>query len=366
MSTKAFTLARVLALTVATVASWGASAQGQRQESPWKPAQGDVSIQNFSFASGEKLATLKLHYYTLGMPRRDSSGRVINAIMLLHGTGGSGRGFTSAGWGNEVYAPGQPFDITKFFIVAPDDIGHGGSSKPSDGMASDFPKYTYGDMVKAEHALAEQLHLGELELIGGHSMGCMHTFMWGTMYPDAMKRLLPLACTPTAIGGRNRMFRKMLIESIRHDPAYQGGHYKTEPLYGIHEALFIESFSTSSPASLQRAYPAWKDVDEHVDKMFETDPRIDANDLIWMFEASRDYNPEPDLGKIKARLLWINSADDFVNPPDAGLVARMQSMLKPDQYRTIPLGPDTVGHGTTMRPKFWKEWVADMMREPAN
>lgn len=337
-------------------------AQG-RTPTPWQVTEGDVTIPSFQFQSGDTLGKLTIHYATIGTPRRDSGGRVTNAIMLLHGTGGSGRGFAGTAFGNEVYGPGQAFDITKYFIVLPDDIGHGGSSKPSNGMGASFPKYTYADMVKAEHILSERLGIGRFELIGGHSMGCMHTFMWGVTYPDAMKRLLPMACIPTAIAGRNRWWRKMLIESIRSDPAYMDGRYTSEPLYGIREALFIQSFSTTAPGSLQRQFPTRKEVDEHIDEMLKAVPKVDANDMIWEFDASRDYNPEPDLGNIQAKLLWITTGDDFVNPPDAGLIAKMRAKLKPDQYRLIPIGPDTLGHSTTMQPRFWKDWAADFMRD---
>ncbi len=335
----------------------------QRAPSPWHVTEGDYSIPNFHFRSGETLPSLHIHYSMLGTPKRDADGHITNAIMLLHGTGGTGKGFASAAFGNEVYGPGQAFDITKYFILMPDDIGHGGSSKPSEGMKAAFPKYDYADMVDAEHALADHLGIRTFQLIGGHSMGCMHSFMWGEMYPDAVKRLLPLACTPTAIGGRNRMFRKMIIESIRSDPAYMDGNYTSEPLYGLREAQFVETFSVTSPGSLQRQFPTREDVDAHVDQMVKAVPRTDANDMIWMFDASRDYDPEPDLGKIKARILWINSADDFVNAPDAGEVPRMQAKLRPDQYRMIPTGPETNGHGTTMKSKFWAQWVLAYMRD---
>jgi homoserine O-acetyltransferase len=334
----------------------------QRPPSPWHTTEGDYSIPNVHFRSGETLPSLRIHYSTLGTPKRDASGHITNAIMLLHGTGGTGKGFASASFGNQVYGPGQVFDITKYFILLPDDIGHGGSSKPSDGMKASFPKYDYADMVDAEHALADHLGIQKFVLIGGHSMGCMHSFMWSEMYPDAVSHILPLACTPTAIAGRNRMFRKMIIESIRSDPAYMDGNYTTEPLYGLREAQFVETFSVTSPGSLQRQYPTREAVDAHVDQMVKSTPRTDANDMIWMFDASRDYNPEPDLGKIKAKILWINSMDDFVNAPDAGEVPRMHAKFRPDQYRMIPTGPETNGHGTTMKPQFWTAWVGDFLK----
>jgi homoserine O-acetyltransferase len=360
-----------LALTATGLAAAGtawaqqapAPAAQQRPPSPWQVMEADLVVENFRFHTGETLPRLNLHYATLGTPRRDAQGNVVNAIILMHGTGGSGRGMASAAFGNEVYGPGQVFDITKYFIVMPDAIGHGRSSKPSDGLGPRFPKYNYLDMVNGHRELARHLGIRQVELIGGQSMGCMHSFVWGTTYPDEMKRMLPLACTPTEIAGRNRLFRKMLIESIRSDPAYLGGNYTTPPVYGLREANFILSFSTSTAATLQRQYPTREAVDARVDELLRTPPRQDANDMIWMFDASRDYNPEPHLAKIKAKLLWVNSADDWVNPPEAGLVERSAAQLRPDQFMLIPFGPDTVGHGTTMRPRYWKDRVAELMRD---
>ncbi|WP_336962820.1 alpha/beta fold hydrolase [Sphingobium aquiterrae] len=339
------------------------AAMPQRPPSPWKTVEADYAAPNFRFHTGETLPRLNIHYATLGTPRRDAQGHVTNAIMLLHGTGGTGRGMASAAFGNEVFGPGQMFDIARYFIVMPDGIGHGGSAKPSDGLKAAFPKYNYLDMVNAQRALAGHLGIDRFELIGGQSMGCMHSWVWATTYPDAMKRILPLACTPTAIAGRNRMFRKMLIESIKSDPAYMDGNYTTPPVYGLREANFILSFSTSTAQTLQRQFPNREAVDAHIDRLVQSAPRQDANDMIYQFDASRDYNPEPDLGKIKARILWINSQDDFVNDPFAGEVPRMAAKLKPEQFMMIPFGPETVGHGTTMRPRLWGDRVAALMHE---
>jgi homoserine O-acetyltransferase len=357
------TIAFGLLLSFSVIAPTALAAQVQRTTTPWQVVEAHISVPNFKFSTGETLPTLKIHYATLGTPKRDAQGNVVNAIMLMHGTGGTGRGMASAGFGSEMYGPGQALDITKYFIVLPDAIGHGGSSKPSDGLKANFPKYNYLDMVNGHRALAKHLGIRQFELIGGQSMGCMHSFVWGTTYPDEMKRMLPLACTPTAIAGRNRMFRKMLIESIRSDPAYFNGNYTTPPVHGLRAANFILTFSTSTAATLQRQFPTREAVDARVDEVIRTAPRQDANDMIWMFDASRDYNPEPHLGKIKAKFLWINSADDWVNPPEAGLIAPIAAKLKPEQFMMIPFGPDTVGHGTTMRPMFWKDRVAQLMHD---
>lgn len=359
----ALSLAALAMVGLASGAAAQPQAQTQRAPSPWQVTEADLVVPDFEFESGETLPKMNVHYSTLGKPRRDAQGNVINAIMLLHGTGGSGRGMASATFGNDMFGPGQPMDIAKYYIVMPDGIGHGGSSKPSDGLKASFPKYDYLDMVNAQRALAQHLGIRQFELIGGQSMGCMHSFVWGTVYPDAMKRLLPLACTPTEIAGRNRLYRKMMIEAVRADPGYMDGNYVAPPANGLRAANFILSFVTSTPATLQQRFPTRKAADDHVDQLMRTPPRQDANDLIWQFDASRNYDPEPLLGTIKAKLLWINSADDYVNPPEAGLIDKVKAKLKPDQFMMIPFGPDTVGHGTTMRPMFWKDRVAAFMRE---
>jgi homoserine O-acetyltransferase len=360
-ATKAHLLSLALMTFAAAGAAAGAHAQAPRPASPWNVAEAEFDIADFRFATGETLPSLRIHYSTLGTPKRDRQGHVTNAIMLLHGTGGTGKGMASAAFGDEVFGPGQVFDITKYFIVLPDGIGHGGSSKPSDGLRTRFPKYDYADMVAAQHALAEHLGIQKFQLIGGQSMGCMHSFVWGISYPDAMKVLLPLACSPSEISGRSRLYRKMVIEIIRSDPAYMNGNYTQEPQLGLRAANWIVGFSTSTPAVAQRAYPTRPAADDYVMKSLATPARNDANDMIWQFDASRTFNPEPDIGRIKAKLLWVNSADDFVNPPEAGVVPRVAAKVKPDQFMLIPFGPDTVGHGTTMRPKFWKDRVAALL-----
>lgn len=352
-----------LTIALAALAAVGGAAVAQQQPSPWQTVESDYVVNDFRFHTGETLPRLNIHYATLGTPKRDAEGNITNAIMLLHGTGGSGRGMASAGFGNEVYGPGQVFDITRYFIVMPDGLGHGKTSKPSDGLKARFPQYNYLDMVNVQRALADHLRIKKFEMIGGQSMGCMHSWVWATTYPDAMKRILPLACTPTAIAGRNRLFRKMMIESIRSDPAYMDGNYTTPPVYGLREANFILTFSTSTAQTLQRQFPTREAADARIDELLKTAPRQDANDMIWQFNASRDYNPEPGLGKIKAKILWINSQDDFVNDPFAGEVPRMAAKLRPDQFMMIPFGPETIGHSTTMRPKLWGDRVAKFMRD---
>jgi homoserine O-acetyltransferase len=309
------------------------------------------------------MAGMKIHYATLGTPKRDARGHVTNAILLLHGTGGTGRGMASGDFAAQVFGPGQVFDTSRYFIVLPDAIGHGGSAKPSDGLKAGFPEYDYRDMVDAQHALAEHLGIRTFELVGGQSMGCMHSWVWATTYPDAMKRVLALACIPTEIAGRNRLTRKMAIEMIKADPAYQGGNYTSPPVHGLRAANFILSFTGSTAAVQQRQFPTRAAADAEVDRLLQAVPDRDANDMIYQFDASRDYNPEPDLAKIRARVLWINSADDLTNAVDTGEVARLAAKVGPDQFMLIPTGPETIGHGTTMKPVLWGGRVAELMRE---
>ncbi|MFA6116786.1 MAG: alpha/beta fold hydrolase [Sphingomonas sp.] len=351
--------------SIAALALAGMTIGAAAQQGPPAPmiAEADYVVPEFRFHTGETLAGMKIHYATLGTPKRDAQGHISNAILLLHGTGGTGRGMASGDFASAVFGPGQVFDTTRYFIVLPDAIGHGRTAKPSDGLKVRFPKYDYRDMVDAQHALAEHLGIQRFELVGGQSMGCMHSWTWATAYPEAMKRVLALACTPTEIAGRNRLTRKMAIESIRNDPAYQGGNYATPPLQGLRAATFILSFSNTTAAVQQRQFPTRAAADAEVDRMLKAVPDRDANDMIYQFDASRDYNPEPDLAKIRAKILWINSADDLVNAADAGEVARMAAKLAPGQFMMIPTGPETVGHGTTMKPKLWGDRVADLMRE---
>jgi len=345
------------------VAATAVGAADREAPSPWTITEADYVVPAFRFHTGETMKGMKIHYATLGTPRRDAQGHITNAILLLHGTGGTGRGLISAAFGNRVFGPGQVFDIARYYIVLPDAIGHGGTAKPSDGLRTGFPKYDYLDMVNAQHALAEHLGIARFELVGGHSMGCMHSWVWATTYPDAMKRLLPLSCIPTEIAGRNRLTRKMVIEAIRSDPAYQDGNYSSQPLLGLRAAAFISSFSNTTAAVQQRQFPTRAAADAEVDRMLKAVPDRDANDMIYQYDASRDYDPEPDLGKIRAKILWINSADDLVNPVDGGEVSRLAAKLKPDQFMLIPDGPDSIGHGTAMKPELWGDRVMALMRE---
>jgi len=329
------------------------------------PVQGDFITKDFHFVTGESLPELKIHYTTIGKPVRDSQGVVRNAVLIVHGTGGTGGAFLSNTFGGQLFGPGQLLDATKYFIILPDGIGGGKSSKPSDGMHMRFPKYTYDDMVKANYLmLTEGLGVNHLRLAMGTSMGAMHTWVLGEMYPDFADALMPLASQPIEIAGRNRELRKMIINAIEMDPEWKGGEYTKPPIYGLTCAQYILSFMTSSPMQLQKQYPTRESVDKLVDSSFpERAARVDANDMIYQYDSSRLYNPEPNLGKIKAPLLAINSADDQVNPPEMGIGEREIKKVPHGKFILIPTSDKTRGHGTHSLPSVWGNYLADFLKE---
>jgi len=329
--------------------------------SPHGAAQGDtgtVVIRDYRFATGETLRELRLFYRTLGNPRRDASGVVRNAVLILHGTGGSGSQFLSPSF-TELYASGAPLDTSASFIILPDDIGHGRSSKPSDGLRARFPHYAYQDMVTAEYRLVtEGLHVDHLRLLMGTSMGCMHAWLWAERYPAFMDGVVPLACLPTQIAGRNRMLRKMVLDDIRQDPAWHGGDYSTQPP-GLVTALQILFIMGSSPALLQRTAPTRDSADAFLAHWLAERARTtDANDMLYQFDASRDYDPSPGLERITAPLLAINSADDVINPPELGLMERLIARVRGGRYVLVPTSERTRGHGTHTVAAVWREWFA--------
>lgn len=328
------------------------------------PAQGDFIIRNFKFDSGEVLPELKLHYRTLGTPRRDASGTVRNAVLVMHGTGGSGAGFMSDQFGGRLFKTGQLLDAAKYFIILPDGIGHGQSSKPSDGLRGRFPHYGYNDMVTAQYRLlTEGLGVNHLRLVMGTSMGGMHTWVWGEKYPDFMDALMPLASLPVQIAGRNRMMRRMVIDPIRNDPEWNNGDYKTQPR-GLTTAIYTLLFMSSTPLQWQKQAPSRDDADRFFDDMVRRRvSQTDANDMLYAFDASRDYDPAPNLEKIKAPLIAINSADDQVNPPELGILEREIKRVKRGQYILIPISDRTRGHGTHSLPEIWKDHLARLLQE---
>jgi homoserine O-acetyltransferase len=352
----------------ASLCAPGASAQN----ASWANAgrQGDYVARNFRFATGETLPELRLHYTTLGTPRKDARGIVQNAVMILHGTGGSGRSFMSNGYAGELFGPGQPLDSSQYFIVLPDGIGHGGSSKPSDGLRAKFPKYSYDDMVLSQHELLTKgLGVNHLRLIMGTSMGCMHAWVWGYQYPAFMDGLAPYACVPAPIAGRNRMIRTMAMDNIRHDPAWKGGEYTSQPP-GLRGALQMLYIMGTAPLVQHMQAPTRDEADSVIRGNLDGRMRTtDANDFLYQFDASRDYDPSPHLARIVAPALYINSADDFVNPPELGLAEKYAAMMPKTRFILLPITPDTRGHGTHSLPKVWgnhlREFMAALERAPA-
>jgi homoserine O-acetyltransferase len=361
------TFTALLALALGGLATTAQSATPLPPAYP-APTQGDYTISNFHFRSGETLPTLRLHYMTIGTPIRNGAGEIINAVLVLHGTGGSGRQFLSPQFANELYGPGQLLDAAKYFIVLPDDIGHGKSSKPSDGQKTHFPHYDYADMVEAEHALVTKgLGVTHLRLIMGTSMGCMHAFMWGETWPDAARALQPMACLPTAIVGRNRLWRTLLIEAIKSDPAWRGGDYDVEPRAGLTTAEDILTIAGSAPHQMQKALPTPEAVNAYVTgPMASAIAGLDANDLIYQVDSSRDYDPSAHLEAIKAPVMWINSADDFINPPELGLAETLAPRLAHGRYVLLPTSTLTHGHGTHTWAVAWKSHLAELLDESAS
>jgi homoserine O-acetyltransferase/O-succinyltransferase len=329
------------------------------------PTEADFTIQNFKFGTGETLPQLRLHYRTIGTPRRDASGVVQNAVLILHGTGGTGAGFLSQTFGGELFGAGQLLDATKYLIVLPDGIGHGKSSKPSDGLHARFPKYTYDDMVRSQHALlTDGLKVNHLRLVMGTSMGAMHCWVWGEMYPDFVDGLVPLASVPTQIAGRNRVMRTMIMDSITQDPNYRNGEYSEPPRQGLVGALNILMMMTSSPIGWHRTAPTRDAADEWYETQIKNRlANTDANDMLYQYNASREYDPSPNLEKITAHLLAINSADDVVNPPELGLMEKLIPRVKHGRYVLIPTSEKTRGHGTHSLPAIWGNYLGEFLKE---
>lgn len=327
-----------------------------------QPHEGDFFVSDFQFNSGDVLPELRLHYTTLGQPQRDANGIVRNAVLILHGTGGTGQGFLTENFAGVLFGPGQLLDAERYYIILPDNIGHGKSSKPSDGLRARFPKYGYRDMIRAQHLLlTEGLGVNHLRLVTGTSMGGMHTWLWGTMYPDFMDALMPLASLPAEIAGRNRMTRRMILDAIRTDPEWQNGDYTTQPR-GLTAAIYILLFMVSSPKQWQKEAPTREAADQFLaDRVQDYLSRLDANDMLYTYAASEDYDPFPNLERIQAPLLAINSADDQVNPPELGLMEAGIAKVKNGRYILLPITDDTRGHGTHSLPALWQHHLAELL-----
>ncbi|MGC1619725.1 MAG: alpha/beta fold hydrolase [Candidatus Acidiferrum sp.] len=338
------------------------------QQTPPATSEGDFVIHNFQFHSGESLPELRLHYTTLGKPIRDGAGHTTNAVLILHGTGGTGHQFLAPQFAGVLFGAGQLLDASRYYIILPDGIGHGKSFKPSDGLRAHFPQYDYDDMVTAHYRLvSEGLGVNHLRLVMGTSMGCMHSFMWGEMYPDFMDALMPLACLPVQIAGRNRVWRKMVMDAIRADPEWKGGEYKEQPKQALRTALDLLLIAGSAPIPMQKALPTRDDADKYLDDYFSKRfDSLDANDLLYQVNSSRDYDPLQQLDKIKAPVMWINSADDFINPPGLGFAEQEVKKIKNGKFVLIPASENTHGHGTHTWAEIWKQYMADLLAESAH
>jgi len=365
---------RCLAAVILGVAGFAMPVRGQQAASA-KPdfatQEGDYIIHDFHFRSGQTLPELRLHYTTLGRPERDASGRTTNAVLILHGTSGSGKQFLAEQFASVLFGAGQLLDVSRYYIILPDGIGHGKSSKPSDGLHAHFPQYDYADMVAAQHALVRDgLGVNHLRLVMGTSMGCMHSWMWGEAYPDEMAALLPLACLPVEIAGRNRLWRKALMDAIRSDPAWNGGEYTTQPVDGLRTAMDLFLIAGSNPIAMQKSLPTRDAADHYFEDYMSAhlnqaiqNATLDANDLWYAFNASRNYDPSADLEKIKAPVVFINSADDFINPPELGIAEREIRRVRRGKFVLIPASDQTHGHGTHTWAALWQQYLRELLQE---
>jgi homoserine O-acetyltransferase len=337
---------------------------GRAQVAYPTPQEGTYVAHNFRFRSGETLPDLKLHYRTIGNPKRNPSGRVENAVLIIHGTGGTGAQFLSPVFANVLFGPGQPLDASRYYIILPDAIGSGGSSKPSDGMHAHFPKYDYADMVDAQHVmLTEGLKVNHLRLVMGTSMGCMHSWIWGEAYPDFEDALMPLACNTVPIAGRNRMMRKMLMDAITTDPAWQQGDYTAQPP-GLKVSLEMLLIMGSSPLQMQTQDPTREAADQALETyLTQRIKGMDANDTLYQFDSSRDYDPSAQLSKIHVPVMYVNSADDFVNPPELGIAQKNIKLVPHGQFVLLPITDQTRGHGTHTLAAIWKQYLIQLLSE---
>jgi homoserine O-acetyltransferase/O-succinyltransferase len=328
-----------------------------------RPLDGDYVIHDFHFASGETLPELRIHYTIFGKPKKDAQGRISNAVLIMHGTGGSGRSLINERFSGVLFGKGQLLDADKYYIILPDGIGHGKSSRPSDGLHARFPQYSYQDMVAAQYALVTKgLEVNQLRLVMGTSMGCMHSFMWGEAYPDFMDALMPLACLPVQIAGRNRVWRDLAMDAIRSDPQWLKGDYTSEPLNAMRTAAGLLLIAGSAPIQMQISLPTRDAADEFVQKYLQRQLEdLDANDFLYQVNASRDYDPSVGLEKIKAPLLHINSGDDFVNPPELGIAEREIKRVKNGHFVLLQASDQTHGHGTHTWAVVWQQYLAQLL-----
>ncbi len=329
------------------------------------PTEGDFTVKDFRFASGESLPQLRIHYRSFGTPRQDAHGVVRNAVLILHGTGGSGASLVREEFAGELFGPGQLLDASRYFLVLPDGIGHGKSSKPSDGLHAHFPRYGYRDMVQAEYLLLTQgLKVNHARLVMGTSMGGMHTWLWGELHPQFMDALMPLASLPTQISGRNRVWRRLVSDAIRNDPQWQGGEYRAQPP-SLRTALQMIWLLGSNPALRQQEAPTLAAADRVIDAAVSDSLKTqDANDILYAIEASQDYDPGPALDKIEAPLYAVNSADDLVNPPELKILEREIGRVHQGRAVVIPFSERTHGHGSHTYAVLWRGYLEELLKAP--
>jgi homoserine O-acetyltransferase len=338
--------------------------QQQKPAQNWPaPQEGDFVVHDFHFQSGETLPEVRIHYRTLGKAVTDANGQTRNAVLILHGTGGSGDNFLRPIFAGELFGPGQLLDATKYFIILPDNVGHGKSSKPSDGLHAHFPQYEYADMVALQHELVQKgLGVNHLRLILGTSMGCMHSWLWGETYVDFMDALMPLACQPVQIAGRNRVWRKMVIEGIRQDPEWKNGDYSSEPRAGLQIAADFLIIAGSAPLHMQEDLPTRDAADKYLDDtMRRITASLDANDMLYAVNSSRNYDPSPKLENIRAQVMYINSGDDFINPPELGIAQREIKRVKNGRFVLLPASEQTHGHGTHTWAAVWQGYLRELL-----
>ena len=329
------------------------------------PHEGDFVIHNFRFQSGETLPEVRMHYTTFGAPVKDNRGHTTNAVLILHGTSGTGQQFLRPIFAGVLFGPGQLLDANKYYIILPDNVGHGKSSKPSDGMHAHFPQYDYADMVLLQHELVEKgLVVDHLRLVMGTSMGCMHSWMWGEAYPTEMDALMPLACLPVQIAGRNRIWRKMVIDGIRRDPEWKNGDYSTQPRAALEMSADFLVIAGSAPLQMQHELPARDAADKYLEETIQRiTSGLDANDFLYAVSASRDYDPSSKLGLIQAPVMFINSADDFINPPELGIAEQEIKQVKKGKFVLLPTSEQTHGHGTHTWAAVWQEYLRELLKE---
>src|SRR5579872_788877 len=325
--------------------------------------EADLTLHNCIFTSCESLPDLRIHYHFFGKPHPDAHGEVRNAVLILHGTGGSGASLIRPEFSGALFGPGQLLDANKYFIVLPDGIGHGKSSKPSDGLHARFPHYGYVDMIESDYRLLQSLGVKHARLIMGTSMGGMHTWLWGELHPDFMDALMPLASLPTQISGRNRVWRRTISDAIRNDVAWKGGDYTAQPP-SLRTAVEMLWLVGSNPVLRQKEAPSYAQADRVIDEyVARLAPQEDANDLLYAVEASHDYDPGPGLEKIRAPLFAVNSADDLINPPELGILEREIKRVPHGRAVVIPYSDLTRGHGSHTIAALWKSYLEELLRE---